>query len=125
MTTRNYKWLLVFFMFWLPIEGGMAAVLSVCTEEKIFNDRFDKPSAVINNPHHDECHKQVDANISHVLVNLLCDDISCDAYSQTLILPDYIVAAPANNNSNMLIFHSGFLSFIPEQPLRPPLTVSF
>ncbi|TXI17438.1 MAG: hypothetical protein E6Q62_08985 [Nitrosomonas sp.] len=110
-------------MLWLPIEGGMAAVLSVCIEEKIFNDRFDKSSVAISNHHHDECHNQVEGG--HVLVNLSCDDISCDAYSHTLILLNSAVTMLVNNNSGKFIFHSSFISFIPEQPQHPPLTVSF
>ena len=122
MTTRNYKWLLVFFMFWLPLESGMAAVLSVCTEEKVFNDRVDKSSVEINKNkhHHDDCHNQVDDN--HVLVNLSCDDIACDAYSHIPIIRDHAATLAANNDTVISLFNSGFISFIPEQPQRPPLT---
>lgn len=124
MNVNNCKWILVFFMLWLPAQGAIAAILSVCVQEN-FNRYDDKSVIAIDSHHHESCHKQTSDNNNHMLANLPCSDTTCDAYSQTLILPDYIVAAPANNNSNMPIFHPGFLSFIPEQPQRPPLTVSF
>ena len=124
MNVHNCKWILVFFMLWLPAQGAIAAILSVCVQEN-FNRYDDKSVITIDSHHHEGCHKETSDNNNHLLANLPCNDTTCDAYSQTLILPDYIVAASANNNTNMPIFHFGFLSFIPEQPQHPPLIVSF
>ncbi|MBS0299807.1 MAG: hypothetical protein JSR32_07760 [Proteobacteria bacterium] len=109
-------------MLWLPLQGATAAVLSVCVQED-FNRHHDRTMMTADNHHHDDCHKQTPNNATdHALANLPCDDTSCDAYSNMPILAGYSAPMPINDTSAITSFNSGFTSFVPEQPQRPPLT---
>lgn len=120
MKLRKYKWILVFFILWLPLQGATAAILSVCEQE----DFSLQTMMIADNHHHDACQEQVDT-IDHVLASLPCDnDSSCDAYNNTLILSGYSAPLPPNDTSAITLFYPGFTSFVPEQPQRPPLTIS-
>ncbi|WP_242447177.1 hypothetical protein [Nitrosomonas supralitoralis] len=123
MKAYNYKLLLVFFMLWLPLQGAAGAVLSVCVQEKNFHIQADASAITIDSHHHEDCHKQAaDDTINHVLTSLPCDDTSCNAYSSTPILSDYAVPMLIEITSTVISLNSGFTSFDPEQPQRPPLT---
>lgn len=119
-----YKWILVFFIVWLPLQGAAAAALSVCVQED-FSSHHDK-TMIADGHHHDDCHKQMANGTTdhHLLVNLPCDDTSCDAYGNTPILVADSVSMPTNGTSVITSFNSGFTSFVPEQPQHPPLAVS-
>lgn len=122
MKRRNYKWLLVFFMLWLPLQGAAAAILSVCLQEKNFNTDDGKSPAITDNHHHDACHKQAaDNTTDHLLASLPCDDTSCNAYSNTPIMPTYTVSLLASDTSSVTSLNLDFISFVPEQPQHPPL----
>jgi hypothetical protein len=122
MRRRNYKWLLVFFMLWLPFQGAAAAALSVCLQEKNFNHDHGKSTAIIDKHHHDACHKQAADNANdHLLASLPCDDTSCNAYSNTPIMPTYTVSLLVSDTSSVTSLNLDFISFVPEQPQHPPL----
>lgn len=122
MKRRNYKWLLVFFMLWLPLQAAGAAVLSVCMQEKSLQSHHEKSTATIDNHHHDACHKQAaDNTTDHLLASLPCDDTSCDAYSNTPILSGYTAPMLTNDTSVITSLNPRFISFVPEQPQHPPL----
>ena len=122
MKAHNYKWLLVFFMLWLPLQGAAAAVLSVCLQEKNINSHHDKSTKTIDSHHHDDCHKQTaDNTTDHLLASLPCDDTSCDAYSNTPILSGYTAPMLTDDTSTVISLNSSFISFVPEQPQHPPL----
>lgn len=125
MKAHNYKWLLVFFMLWLPLQGAAAAVLSVCVQEKNFTHQHDSSTITSDSHHHDGCHKQsADNTTGHWLTSLPCDDTSCNAYSNTPILSGYTEPVLVDNISAVISLNSGFTSFIPEQPQHPPLSTS-
>ena len=125
MNAHNYRWLLVFFMLWLPLQAAAAAVLSVCVQEKNFIHQHDSATITSDSHHHDACHKQTAENTTdHWLDSLPCDDTSCDAYSNTPILSDYTGPVLVDNISAVISLNSGFTSFIPEQPQHPPLPAS-
>lgn len=118
------NWLLLFFILWLPIQGTAAAVLSVCAEEKSLNSHHDKKLMITNDDHHRaDCHKQqaTENPIDHVLASVACDDTFCDAYSNTPIVSSYVVARPIDTIPAVFTLNSSIISFIPEQPQRPPL----
>ena len=123
MKSHNYKWLLVFFMLWLPLQGAAAAVLSVCVQEKSFQSHYEKSAATIDNHHHhDACHKQTaDNTTDHLLASLPCDDTSCNAYSNTPILSGYTAVMQTNDTSAITSLSPSFISFVSEQPQHPPL----
>ncbi|PTQ88034.1 hypothetical protein [Nitrosomonas ureae] len=123
MKAYNYKWLLVFFMLWLPLQGAAAAVLSVCAQENNLSNHADKSIVTIDSHHHDDCHKQAPdgTTINHVLTSLPCDDASCNAYSSTPVLSGYTAPKLIKITSVVPSLNSGFTSFVPEQPQRPPL----
>lgn len=126
MKKLNYKLLLVFFMLWLPLQSAAAAVLSVCVQEKNFTSHHGKSTIATDGHHHDGCHKQVADNTSdHLFGSLPCDDTTCDAYSNMPILSGYAALISSNDSSDVISLNSGFTSFVPEQPQRPPLIVSF
>ena len=111
-------------MLWVPWQGVAAAALSVCVQED-FSRHHDK-TMIADDHHHDDCHKQMANSITdHLLANLPCDDTSCDAYSNTPILTGDSAPMPTNDTSAITSFNPGLISFIPEQPQRPPLTSSF
>lgn len=128
MKAHYYKWLLVFFMLWLPLQGAAAAILSVCAQEKNFTAAHDESTIAIDNHHHDGCHKQTADSTSehagHVLASLPCDDTSCDAYNHTPVLPGTVVSISITDTSAVPSFDSGFVSFVPEHPQRPPVVIS-
>jgi hypothetical protein len=122
MKLSPHKWLLVFFMLWLPLQGAAAAALSVCVQESR-NHHAEHALQADDGHHHADCHKQAaDDSSRHVLANLPCDDASCDAYSNTLILLERMAACVIGNSSKVVSYIPGFVSFVPEQPQRPPLT---
>lgn len=111
-------------MLWLPVQGAAAAVLSVCLQEKSITSQPDQATISIDSHHHDDCHKQTaDNTTDHLLASLPCDDASCDAYSTTPIVSDYAATMLTNNTSDVSTLNSGFISFVPEQLQRPPLTI--
>lgn len=113
-------------MLWLPLQAVVAAVLSVCVQEKSFNSDYGKSTAMIDNHHHDACHKQTaDNTTDHLLASLLCDDTSsCNAYSNTPILSGYTAVMQTNDTSAITSLSPSFISFVPEQPRHPPLANS-
>lgn len=115
--------LLLFFMLWLPIQGVAAAVLSVCAEEKSLNSHHDKKLMIVTGDHHHaDCHKQSTENpIDHVLASVACDDTSCDAYSNTPIVPNHIASIPVDKVLAVFALDSDLVLFVPEQSQRPPL----
>lgn len=125
MKAHHYKWLLVFFMLWLPMQSATAAVLSVCAQEKNSGRHVEESAITIDSHHHEGCQKQAaDKATPHVLASLPCDDISCDAYSNTPIPSDQIVLALPIPALIIPSPASGFVSFVPEQPHHPPLLIS-
>jgi hypothetical protein len=124
MKALNYKWLLVFFMLWLPLQGATAAILSVCVQEKNSNRHVEKSVVAIDSHHHEGCQKQAADNGHHVLTSLPCDDASCDAYSNTPIPPGQTVLTLPIPSLAISSLCSSFVSFVPEQPQRPPLLIS-
>ncbi len=125
MKAHKYKWLLVFFMLWLPLQGAAAAVLSVCLQENNINSHHNKSTKTIDSHHHDNCHKQATDNTTdHFLASLPCDDTACDAYSNTPILSGYTASMLTNDTSTVISLNSSFISFVPEQPQHPPLANS-
>jgi len=122
MKRRNYKWLLVFFMLWLPLQGAAAAALSVCVQENNINSHHNISTKAIDSHHHDACHKQTaDNTTDHLLASLPCDDTSCNAYSNTPILSGYTAVMQTNDTSAITSLSPSFISFVPEQPQHPPL----
>ncbi|WP_256207698.1 hypothetical protein [Nitrosomonas sp. Nm166] len=123
MRMDTSKWILIFFMLWLPVQGVTAAVLSVCTVE---NMNYDLAMISGENHHHDNCHKQIDNKMAddQAMSPQPCGDTSCSANSN-ILMSDYFPPLLANIFSDIAVFNSGFISFIPAQPQRPPLTVSF
>ncbi|MBL0011279.1 MAG: hypothetical protein IPP22_10345 [Nitrosomonas sp.] len=113
-------------MLWLPMQGAAAAVLSVCAEKKSLNNHHDKKLAITNDDHHHAaCHKQeTETLLDHVLSSVACDDTTCDAYSNTPIVANYVASMPANKIPVVFALKSGLISFIPEQLQRPPLYFS-
>lgn len=109
-------------MLWLPVLGAAAAALSVCVQN---NNHHDQSTITVDNHHHDDCHKQTaNSATDHALASLPCSDASCDAYSNTPILPDYAVPVLSIDASTIISLNSDFISFVPEQLQRPPLTAS-
>lgn len=112
-------------MLWLPAQGAAVAALSVCVQEKSINSQHDQSTMTVDNHHHDDCHKQTaNSATDHVLASLPCSDASCDASSNTPILPDHTAPVLTTDTSIITALNSGFISFVPEQPQRPPLTAS-
>ena len=121
MRILKYKWILVFFIVWLPLQGAAAAVLSVCVQED-FSRHHDRTMMTTDSHHHDDCHKQMANNTTdYLLASLPCDDTSCDAYSNMPILSGYSTFLPTNDNSKITSFNRDLTSFLPEQLYRPPL----
>lgn len=121
MRILKYKWILVFFMLWLPVQGVAAAALSVCVQEDF---RHHDKIMIAEDHHHEDCHKQMADTTDHLLASLPCDDTSCGAYSNTPILSGYSAPMATNDTSTITSFNPGFISFVPEQPQRPPLSTS-
>lgn len=122
---RVHKCLLIFFILWLPIQGAVAAILSVCIQEISISHNPNQVSVTIDSPyhHHEGCHKQNDDTTEHLLSSLPCTDHSCDAYSNTPILRDHSIPLITFKRTALTPYNSVFFFYIPEQPQHPPLTI--
>lgn len=122
MRSLKLKWIVVFLMLWLPMQGMAAAVFSVCIDEKT-DSLIDSKLPSSNDHHHDACHKQApEKGTTHPLPNFPCNDSVCDIFSITLILTEQKTPLTTNKVPMMKLPRAGFTSFVPEQLQRPPLT---
>lgn len=125
MKVHHYKWLLIFFMLLFPIQGAVAAILSVCIQETNILHNSDQPQTAVDNSHHrhDEgCHKQTEDTVAHFVNSLPCDDHSCDVYSNMPILRNFSLALITFKRAVPPPYTSTFFFYTPEQPQHPPLT---
>jgi hypothetical protein len=121
MKILKYKWILIFFILWLPLQGAASAVLSVCVQED-FSKHHE--SMIMADNHHldDYCHNQsANTSIDYLIASLACDNTSCEAYHNPPILSGDPMAMFTDNAPIAISYNSGFVSFMPKQPQRPPL----
>ena len=136
--------LLVLIMLWLPLQGAMAASMSLCAKEKdsvkldtsvptnagtlpCVQEKTtltapDKPIPTAADQHHNGNHEQsMQGAPDEVTSNLQCNGGPCQA-SCTAPLPSVTSAAIFNGSSAYTpSFTSRFTSLVPEQLHRPPL----
>ena len=142
--TPGRRFLLVLIMLWLPLQGAMAASMSLCAKEKdsvkldtSFPDNAgmspcvqekttltapDKPLAVAADQHHNGNHEQsMQGAADEVTFNLQCSGGPCQA-SCSAPLPSVTAAAIFDGSSVYTpSFTSRFTSLVPAQLQRPPL----
>ena len=137
-------WILI--MLWLPLQSTTAAVISLCAKEKeretikqailasgnvtilscaqekhsSDNNNNGRSTATVADQHH--AHKPLIQRSSiEMTSNLQCNDVLCQISYTTLVLSN---SDSINFSSSTYIssFVSGFISFIPEQLQRPPIS---
>ncbi|WP_139218562.1 hypothetical protein [Nitrosomonas aestuarii] len=132
-------------MLWLPLQSTTAAVISLCAAEKerevikqaalTSGNVISLPCAqekhssggngktimaTVSDQHH--THKPLIQEISDKTVsNLQCNDVLCQINYTTLVLS---IVDPISFSSSGYVpsFASGFVSFVPEQMQRPPIS---
>ena len=123
MILSGRKLILVLIMLWLPLQGGVAAVMPLCVQVKDIGVNLDAPpvATIAGDHQHDACHKQsMDSTMDNMTSNLPCDGTPCDTCS-TMILSASSTAILAGGSSYTISFNSRFTSFVLEQLQRPPL----
>jgi len=135
-------------MLWLPLQSTTAAVLSLCikgednaaiklttlatvpvnvptlpgAQEKYSSDKSDKSIATASDQHH--THQPLTKHSSdEVTSNLQCNNVFCQINYTALVLslsPGLLISLSGSNY--IPLFTSGFISFVPEQLQRPPIT---
>ena len=140
------KLLLVLIMLWLPLQGAMAANMSLCTKDKNFNTGLDTPDAGISattgmmpcpaekasatSDTPDIPSADPDADISNGLAqgiadevtsNLKCDGTPCQASCTAPIPSAASTTAFGDSSSFAVLFNSRFSLLVLEQLQRPPL----
>lgn len=139
------KALLLLIMLWLPIEGTMAAMISLCTNlkelaliERSFAQKENAIGSVDSKSFLLKCDQEkhasgqtdpdipvVDANDPAVggwLSNLQCNDLLCKI-SYTTLTPVFSNMVPITRNDavNTPFLNTSFVSHVPEQSYRPPI----
>lgn len=139
--------ILILIMLWLPLQSTTAAVISLCAKEKerelikqttlVFSggnatttlpcaqekhssDKSGNSIATAADQHH--AHKPLILNSPDEMTsNLQCNDVLCQINYTTLVLT---TGVPITFSSSAFIpsFTSGFISFVPEQLRRPPIS---
>ena len=131
-------------MLWLPLQGALAASMSLCAKEKdsvkldasvpdnagmlpCVQERTtltvpDKPLATSADQHHNVSHEQSMQGVTdEMMSNLQCNGGPCQA-SCSAPLPSVTAAAIFDGSSVYTpSFISRFTSLVPEQLQRPPL----
>lgn len=143
------KLLLVLIMSWLPLQGAMAANMSLCTKDKDINIGLDTPapdaslsattgmmpcagenamSASADTS--DIANADQDANTSHDLAQGVADEVAstpkcdgtpCQASCTAPIPSAASTTAFADASSYAVLFNSRFSLLVLEQLQRPPL----
>lgn len=117
MRTHGRKLLLVLIILWLPLQGTMAASMSLCISAKP-----DKPIGAAADQRHNDNHEHSMQDVKNeVTSNPQCDGGLCQS-SCTAPIPS--VASEAifvDSPTYTLSFASPFTLLFPEQLQRPPL----
>lgn len=148
MMSSGRRLLLVLIMLWLPLQGAMAASMSLCTKEQdsskletsvpisagtlpcalekdssARSDRSDVPAADhIENQHHNGNHEQAMQGVTdEVTSNLQCNEGPCHASCGAPIPSVASGASFIDSSAYTLSFIPRFTSLVPEQLQRPPL----
>lgn len=140
------KFLLVLIMLWLPLQGAMAANMSLCKKDKDVIISLDTPDADVSItpgmlpcaaekamsassdtpdiPNADQSAISYDLTqgiMDEVTSALQCDGTPCQASCTAPIPSTASSTAFDSGSSYALLFNSRFTSLIPEQLHRPPL----
>jgi hypothetical protein len=142
------KSVLVLIMLWLPLQGAMAANMSLCIKDKGFNTALDTPTpdatvagttgmlpcaaekAIASSETSDIPSADQDADITNGLAqgiadevtsNLKCDGTPCQASCTAPIPSAASTTAIEDSSSFAVLFNSRFSLLVLEQLQRPPL----
>lgn len=136
--------ILILIMLWLPLQSTTAAVIALCAEEKKRNaikqvalsskNAIALPCAKANNSSDESTqltititdkHQTHQPSLQHpfdqTTSSLQCNDILCQINYTTLVLASEIPVT-FNGSIDIQSFVSGFMSFVSEQPQRPPIS---
>lgn len=137
------KALLLLIMLWLPVEGTMAAMISLCTNlkelalvEQSFKLNATDPVSSKSSPL--KCGQEkhasgqtdpdipvADANDTAVggwLSYLQCNDLLCKiSYTTLTLILSNTVPITRNDAVNTPFLNTSFVSHVPEQSYRPPI----
>lgn len=137
--------ILILIMLWLPLQSTTAAVISLCAkekerelikqttlasggnattlpcaQEKHSSSKSGNSIATSADQHH--THKPlIQYSPDEMTSNLQCNDVLCQINYNTLVLS---ISVPVTFSSSAFTpsFASGFISFVPEQLQRPPIS---
>ena len=122
MMSLGRRLLLVLIMLWLPLQGAMAASMSLCAKEKVSSAKPDKPAATAADQHHHVSHEHSMQDVTdEVTSNLQCNGGPCQASCSAPIPSAASAAIFYGTSAYTLSFTSRFTSLVPEQLQRPTL----
>ena len=114
------RYFLILIMLCLPLQGALAAAEPLCAHEENANTLNTDIITVIDDHLHTIGHEQPKDN--KMTSNQECEaNTICHASCSTVITSAHPTAIPSNSSSHTVSFISNSISFIPEQPQRPPL----
>lgn len=114
------RYFLILIMLWLPLQGVLAAAVPLCTHEENAGTLNADVVSVIDDHLHTIGHEQPMNN--NMTSSQECEtNTLCHASCSTVITSARSTAIPSNSSSYTVSLISNSISFIPEQPQRPPL----
>ncbi len=113
------RYFLILIMLWLPLQGTLAAAVSLCTHKENASKNIDIIT-VIDDHLYTIGHEEQKNN--KMTSNQECEtNTLCHASCSTVITSAHSTTIPSNSSSYTISLISNSISFIPEQLQRPPL----
>ena len=111
-----HRLFLVLIMLWLPVQGTFSAGIPLCLHEENADNKLNTDVIIIINDHLRTIHHEQPMD-SSVISNQ-----ECQASFSTVIISALSAVIPSDSFSYAISLIAKPISFIPEQPQRPPLT---
>jgi len=117
-----HRLFLVLIMLWLPVQGTFSAGIPLCLHEENADNKLNTDVIIIINDHLRTIHHEQPMD-SSVISNQECEaNALCQASFSTVIISALSAVIPSDSFSYAISLIAKPISFIPEQPQRPPLT---
>ncbi|MEO8766943.1 MAG: hypothetical protein ABI363_01130 [Nitrosospira sp.] len=122
MLTKR-KLLLILIMLWLPLQGGIAAIMPLCVQAKQLGTSLDVPAVTAGCDLHHDNNDDAATNSAHheMTFNLPCESVPCFTSFSAMLPSTSSTQIFIDGVSYAASFNSHFTSAIPQQPQHPPL----
>ncbi|SOD22842.1 hypothetical protein [Nitrosomonas ureae] len=116
-----HRLFLILIMLWLPVQGTLSAGVPLCLHEENAGSEWNPDVILTINDHLITIHHEQPMD-SSMISNQECEaNALCQASFSTVITSAFSAAIPSDSFSYAISLITKPISFIPEQPQRPPL----